>query len=147
MMAMLLATLSVYFSRVGDKNVWHIIGAACCVCMACAIYQAYVSFALVLAVCYFMWELLKNKNTVKEYLYWVYKQIAIYISGLAVYFIISKVCLSFQNVQVNAYQGINTVGQVSLSLLSGGIKNTVRSLLLFFWSGMFWNMDGHYMEF
>lgn len=140
MLAMFLAALAVYFSRIADKKIIHTVLSACFVCMTCAIYQAYVSFALVLAVCYFMWELLKNKNTIKEYLHWIYKQIVIYIAGLGTYFIIWKLCLAIQGVQVNHIHGIDKVGQVSFELLIQGVKNTIRSLMLFF---LEWNVLEH----
>lgn len=131
MLAMLLVALSVYLSKIDNNKISHTALAACFICMACAIYQAYVSFGLVLAVCYFMWELLKNENTIKEYWGWIYRQIIIYVTGLGAYFIIWKLCLLIQGIQANDYQGIDTVGQVSLSLLIGGVKNTIRSLALF----------------
>lgn len=140
MLAMFLAAMSVYLSKINDRKVSHIILASCFVCMACAIYQAYVSFALVLAVCYFMWELLKNENSIKEYWRWIYKQILIYVSGLVIYILIWKLCLLVQNTPVNHYQGIESVGKISLSLFIGGIKNTIRSLLLFF---LEWNVFEH----
>lgn len=136
-LAMLLAAVAVYLSKIDDNKISHTVFAACFVCMACAIYQAYVSFALVLAVCYFMWELLKNENTVKKYWRWIYRQIIIYVAGLGAYFIIWKLCLFVQGTQANDYQGIDTVGQVSLSLLIGGVRNTIRSLAFFF---LEWNV-------
>lgn len=140
MMAMFFATLTVYFSRITDRKAVHTILSAGFICMACAIYQAYVSFALVLAVCYFMWELLKNESPIREYLHWIYKQIIIYVAGLGAYFIIWKLCLFVQGTQANNYQGIDTVGRVSLQLLIGGVKNTIRSLVLFF---LEWNVLEH----
>lgn len=137
MLAMLLAAMSVYLSRLNDKKISHIILAACFVCITCAIYQAYVSFALVLAVCYFMWELLKNENSIREYWRWIYKQILIYVTGLGIYFVIWKLCLLVQNIPVNDYQGIDSVGKISFSLFISGIKNTIQSLILFF---LEWNV-------
>lgn len=78
MVAMLLAALTVRFSLIGDKHIHHIFIAMGCICLCCAIYQAYVSFALVLALCYFIGAVLENSYTNKDIVRWVRNQITIY---------------------------------------------------------------------
>lgn len=68
MLAMLLASLAVRFSMIGDNDLRHLSFSTVCICLSCAIYQAYVSFALVLAICYFIYQLLENQRTDKEIL-------------------------------------------------------------------------------
>ena len=90
MLAMLLATLAVYFSRIEETKKSRLVLSGVCVCVTCGIYQAYVSFALLLAVTYFMDVLLQNKYEKKEYLKWVLRQVIIYAVALAAYFVIWK---------------------------------------------------------
>lgn len=61
--SMLLASLGVYFSRIDEKRNAFSIASILCICVSCGIYQAYVSFSLILAVCYFIDILLQNKHT------------------------------------------------------------------------------------
>lgn len=143
MLAMLLASLAVYFSRIGDNNIKHLILSAIFICMSCGIYQAYVSFALVLALCYFMQELLEDRRTLKEYFAWIKNQVIVYVSGLLAYLLIWKICMIFQNVQVNAYQGyqgIANVGQISIPVLCGAVKNTIKTWFVFL---LEWNVLEH----
>ena len=60
MIAMFLSALAVYLSRIDENRTLCNVGAAVCICISCVIYQAYVSFALILAVCYFINVLLQN---------------------------------------------------------------------------------------
>ncbi len=140
MMAMLFAALSVRLSLFGDNKKWHKVIAAGMICLSCGIYQAYVSFAMVLALCYFATELLEQAYTLPEYLRWIKSQIIIYICGLASYFVIWKVCMFVQNVQANAYQGINEVGRLSVSLIVSAIINTFRTWFCFIFE---WNVFKH----
>lgn len=61
MLSMLLAALAVYFSRIDENRNSYKFFSIMCICLSCGIYQAYVSFALILAVCYFI-DILLNKE-------------------------------------------------------------------------------------
>lgn len=124
MLAMLLSALAVYFSRIGDNKIFHIIAAAVCVCLCCGIYQAYVSFALVLAICYFITQVLENKHSTKTLLLWVRNQAIIYIGGLAAYYIIWQICMKATGITASHYQGIDSAGQFS------GMKNILIGLYI-----------------
>ena len=140
MLAMLLAALSVYFSKIQEKRIYMLILSGVCICLSCGIYQAYVSFALILALCYFIYEMMENKYSNKEYFKWIRNQVIIYISALAAYYIIWKLCLLVQGTTANSYQGISEVGKIDISVILQGIPNTITSLAIFF---LEWNILEH----
>ena len=140
MLAMLLAALSVYFSRIQEKRIYMLILSGVCLCLSCGIYQSYVSFALICAVCYFVYEMMENKYSNKEYFKWIRNQVIIYILALAVYYIIWKLCLFVQGVEANDYQGISDVGKIDISAIPQGISNTITTIVTFF---LEWNILEH----
>lgn len=138
--AMLLAALSAYLSRMEEKRwyCWMISGA--CVCVACGIYQAYVSFGLVLAICYLMDQLLQGKQDKKSCWMWVLRQVIIYGAALAAYYAIWKICMAVSGTKANHYQGIAEVGKVDISIVISGCLKAVKSVLLYFTQ---WNIAEH----
>lgn len=140
MLAMLMAAMAVWLTGMENQSWKRRCLAAGLICLCCGIYQAYVSFAMVLALLYLMYELLENRYTLQQYGAWIRSQLVIYISGLLSYFVIWKVCMYIQDVPVNDYQGIAEVGTLSFSLILGGFVRTIQSILLFF---LEWNVFEH----
>ena len=66
MIAMFLASLGVYWSRIEETRISRHILSIVCIRISCGIYQAYVSFALVLALCYFIDVLLQNIHSTRQ---------------------------------------------------------------------------------
>ncbi len=134
MIAMALAALSVYLTRMQwiSKAHWKkSLLSGICICMACGIYQAYVSFAYIFAVCYFMVELLENRWDRKTYLRWIGTQIVIYVGAMAAYYGIWKLCLSLQGVAVTPYLGMDQIGSVGKGL-GHVVVMALKTFLLFF---------------
>ena len=131
MIAMLLAALSVYFSRMDETRYSRMLLSGVCICVSCGIYQAYVSFALVLAVCYFIDILIQNAHSKKECLKWILRQIIIYIVALAAYYIIWKLCMLFIGISANDYQGISDVGKINLSVIANAFHESLRGIALY----------------
>ena len=140
MISMFLAALAVYWTRIEEsrKSRWLLSGI--CVCVSCGIYQAYVSFALVLAVCYFMDALLDNRHSKEQCFKWVLRQVIVYGVSLAAYFVIWKLCMRFSGIVANDYQGISEVGKISAGLLVNGLKNAITTTVLYF---IQWNIFEH----
>ena len=136
MLAMVLASLAVRLTLFQDNNNWHFILAVVCICLSCAIYQAYVSFAMVLALCYFATVLLENKYEARDYFKWILRQVFLYVAALGLYYILWKVCLWAQNASISTYQGVSGLG-LSLGTILGAIPNTIKTLLFFF---LEWNV-------
>lgn len=132
MLSMLLAALAVYWSRMEENKISRLILSGICVCVCCGIYQAYVSFALVLALCYFIQELFIGRFERKTCFQWVRRQLIIYSVALVAYYIIWKLCMRFCGITASDYQGISEVGKISLNLLLHGAVSAVRSFLMYF---------------
>lgn len=132
MIAMFLAALAVYFSKIEEKRWSRWILSGVCICFSCGIYQAYVSFALLLALCYFIDALLNNDYSKQECFKWMLRQIILYMVSLAIYYAIWKLCMYITGTAVNNYQGISEVGKNSTGLLLSGIKVTIKTTILYF---------------
>ena len=132
MIAMFLAALTVYFYRMEETRISRLLLSGICICISCGIYQAYVSFALLLAVCYFIDSLLQNNHSKQECFKWVLRQVIIYTISLAGYYVIWKLCMHFSGTVANDYQGISKVGRISASLLVNGLLNSIKSTILYF---------------
>lgn len=138
--AMLLAALAVYLSRIEEKRVFCKLLSGIFICVSCGIYQSYVAFALVLAVCYFMDVLLQGQQDKKSCMKWVGRQVIIYTAALAAYYVIWKVCMLITGTTANNYQGIDQVGRLDLGIVAGGFERSVRTVLLYF---LQWNVLEH----
>lgn len=140
--AMLVAALGVYLSRIRQvaPSPRPFLISCVCICLSCGIYQAYVSFALVLALCHLVYELLENRHTNKTLLRWVGQQIVLYSISMIAYYIIWKLCMQIQGVSPNDYQGISDVANLKLASPIQGIIRAVRAFILFF---VQWNVLEH----
>ena len=132
MLSMFLAAVAVYYTRIEEtrKSRWLFGGA--CISVSCGIYQSYVSFALVLAVCYFMDVLLDNRHSKEDCFKWVLRQVILYGAALAAYFVIWKLCMHFSGTVANIYQGISEVGKISVGLLVNGLKESIETTVRYF---------------
>lgn len=139
MLAMLLAALTVRFSMVGDDRKNHIVLSMLFVCLSCGIYQAYVSFALLLAMCHYIWELLCGVHDKKAYLKWIARQFIVYGGGMAAYWITWKLCLWLERASVTDYQGLTQLG-LSVENILGMLKGTVVTIGQFL---LGWNVAEH----
>ena len=111
-----------------------------CICLSCAIYQAYVSFAFVLAVCYFITELLEKRWEDNRYRKWIGIQVLVYGFGLAAYYLLWKICLKIQGFSASDYQGINNVGKMDVTGLLSGCGKIAKDFVRFF---LEWNILEH----
>ena len=132
MIAMFLAALAVYLSRLEEKRYSRFILSGVCICVCCGIYQASVSFALLLAICYFIDALLQNEHSKQDCLKWVLRQAIIFAAALAAYYVIWKLFLRFTGTAANTYQGISDVGKFRPELLISGLISAVKATTLYF---------------
>lgn len=136
-LSMLLAAAASRITTMDRINVPRMLIASLCICFSCGIYQAYVSFALVLSACCFIVILLENSRPVKECWIWVGKQAAVYAMGLGAYYLIWQICMKAQGVTAGSYQGIDQVGSLTVSMILHGFVEIVEELMLFFFE---WNV-------
>ena len=133
MLAMLLGTIAVYLTKLSGGIRWKkCIAAAACICLTCAIYQAYVSYTFVLAVCYFMFELLENRQKTGAYWKWIACQAGVFTAGLALYFSIWQLVMKLSGIAPASYEGINSMGTFSAGTLLTAAKQCVTSFIWFF---------------
>ena len=91
-----------------------------------------MSFALILAVCYFIDILLNHEYSKQDCIKWMIKQAIIYSVSLFLYYIIWKLMMCLTGTIPNDYQGISKVGNLNLELLYVGLKNSIKTFILFF---------------
>lgn len=137
MLAMLLSALSVSVYRIDENRISCLVLSALLICLSCAIYQAYVSFALVFLLSYVMLDMLDVRRTSEKYLCYLFRQALIYVLAMAAYYIIWKVCMKMQGIEANDYQGIKELSElsglsISLSGLMAGFINTIKTIVTFF---------------
>lgn len=142
-LSMLLSALAVFLSRMEEKRWYYLLLSGVCVCIACGIYQAYVSFGLVLAVCYLMDQLLQGKQDKKSCWLWVWRQVIIYAAALVGYYVIWKLCLLVSGISAEDYQGISQV-KFSVGVIAGGFLRSAKTVMLYFTQ---WNIIEHGLTF
>ena len=132
MLAMFLAAMSVCCSRVEALGNWKSLGiAALCLCLTCGIYQCYLAFAFILAVCYFVGKLLEGDLDNKTCLRWVGTQAILYLSALLVYFAVWKGLLKYHGLAEAAYQGIDEMGVLNGQHLLNAVRSSLLSFVAF----------------
>lgn len=132
MIAMALAAAGVYLSRIGETRKCRFILSCIMICVCCGIYQAYLSFALILAVCHMIYELLRNEYEKRDYLRWFLRQVLIFGLSLAAYYILWKLSLKVSGIRMFDYQGMSEVGTLNLDTIVNGLKSALNSVKYYF---------------
>ena len=138
MISMALAALSVYLARVEEKRIWMYVLSTVCACLSCGIYQAYISFALILAVCHLLYELMRNAYKPREYFLWILRQVLIFGLALAAYYVIWQLVLLRAGSSASNYQGISEAGTIKLDLLLQGLRNAYSFVAFYFFELAAW---------
>ncbi|MGN0468160.1 MAG: glucosyltransferase domain-containing protein [Acutalibacteraceae bacterium] len=135
-MAMLFSALAVRLSLSKTKPKLCMAFSAVLICLCCAIYQAYVSFGLMLVLSYFVLELLRQGPEKKSNKAFIFKQIAIYAVGLILFYVIWKLLLVIENHQVNDYQGISSMKLSVKNILTAPISSLICVFKFLFGNGL-----------
>lgn len=126
-LAVLLAVLAVWIL---DTSKWGLLISALCTAVSLGIYQALVPVTISIMVLLLIQQTLRGDSgffaIVKRGLYYC----AALILGLALYFVLLKVCLRLYHTELIDYQGINEMGRISLTALPGLILGAVKKVLL-----------------
>lgn len=115
MLAFLLAVLAVYFTKKYKKG--YLAGMVC-LALSVGSYQAYLAVAVVMCLLSLITMCLTNQ-TWKEIWTRGVRYLIMGIGGGALYYIVLKICLALQKQELADYQGINSMGQISLQTLPG----------------------------
>lgn len=134
MLAMLFSTLAVLLSDIKDDSKAHFILSAILITLTCATYQSYVSFSLILLVCLCIWNLLFKDYQFKDYIYWIVRELIKYFIALICFYIIWKLCLHFEGIEINNYQGINSMS-LNFTNIILAIPSSLISLFFYFFEG------------
>lgn len=131
-LSMLLATLAVYLTRIEKKRIFPKLIAIILLCLSCGIYQAYITFAILLIICEFIMLLLDDKYSTKEIFFWLLKLILINVIALTIYYVIWQYALYIKNLKPSNHLGISEVGTFSIMNLEHGLYNTFLTFMNFF---------------
>lgn len=135
MWAMLLCTLSVKLTLIKEKAApLGIVASIFLIAITCAIYQAYVSFSLLLLIVYFINDVFSEKRASKKYLKWILLQLFIYVSALILYLVVWKALMFCLGMTSTSYYGINSMGSTFsvVEAVKAVIYNTF--IFLFQWN-------------
>ena len=131
-LSLLLAALAVWVLR---KDRFGLILSALCMACSMGIYQAYVPFAISLFVLVLMRESLEEDARLKEMILRGVYDCAAIIFGVVLYFALLKACQVLyptdKSLALDSYQGIDTMGKLSLSQIPYLLKKSWLSAVFF----------------
>ena len=110
MLALLLAVLSVYFTSKYKRG--FIVGGIC-LGFSMGIYQAYLSFAMILSL-YAVCRILLHEKTWKDKVQNAVRYLYMGVLGGGIYFVMLQILLFIQQTELSGYQGIGSTNTLSL---------------------------------
>lgn len=135
-LAMLLSAVSVWFAlRNNGNKILNCVVSVICLTLSIGIYQAYLSFALVLIICYAIKNInVNSEEYINSKMRFVIKQVVLVAISMALYYITWKVLMLIQNVTPTEYQGISGVGFDINTMVSAPIS-IAKSIIFKFLGG------------
>lgn len=109
-------------------------------CLACGIYQSCVSFAVMCCICYLVLKLVNDEITVKDAWRWIGRHAIVYVGAMVCYYVIWKLLMRFEGISATSYQGIDSLGKISLATLVQSCIQSVANIALYF---VEWNILEH----
>lgn len=139
-LSMLLAAIAARLQKINDNKISHLILSMLLICCSCGIYQAYVSFALMLLLCHFIFYVLNHEDVkTADCFKWIGRQIINFGGGLGLYFVIWKICLKVEHFTATSYQGINDL-KFSFGTITSAIPDIIKSFVT---TLLEWNVFEH----
>ncbi|SMB80889.1 Glucosyl transferase GtrII [Desulfonispora thiosulfatigenes DSM 11270] len=134
MISMFLSVSAIWLT----KRYWYglflgALGIACS--MGC--YQAYIGFAIVLCILSILQMILNNEKSTKEVIFITFRYLCVGILGVILYFVVSKFCLSYFNLTLTDYQGIDQMGNTSVIHFLNIIPEAYVDFFAFFFSDLY----------
>ncbi len=130
-LAMLLSTIAVWLTLTQTYSLTRVFTAICCICLSCGIYQAYVSFAIVLVVIYILIGLLNNEFNTCQIKKILGRHLVIFASSLALYYVIWKVLMAITGAVPTDYMGISKM-EFSVMSIIYAIPTMIVTMARFF---------------
>lgn len=126
MMAFLLSVAGVYFTYKWKHGIWP---GIVCIGLSMGTYQAYISVTLVVILLFVIKELLFEKKTFKEVFFADWKYLALVIGGAVFYKVVSSIINAYYGIVLTGYQGIDSMGILTLTQYKDALRKTGSSLL------------------
>lgn len=127
--------LSVVAAWVVDRKRWGVLLSALCIAFSMGLYQAYVPFTIGIFLLVLMRQSLQQDKTLGALILQGVRYCACLILGVVLYFLLLKVTMALYStngeVVLDTYQGIDSMGKISLSTLPYLIKKAWFSAALF----------------
>lgn len=130
MVSFALSLLSVYICKKYPR--FGFLPASSCVCFSIAIYQAFLSVTIISVITLFIIDLFFNKPTIKKLFINYYKYVLSVFIGYILYTIALKISLKLTGQALSEYQGLNSVGLLSLPEFVSAIKINILKLISLF---------------
>lgn len=127
--------LSVFAVWVAGRGKLGVILSALCVAFSMGIYQAYVPFTIGIFLLVLMHQSLQQDASLLKLILQGVRYCVCLILGVVLYFVFLKIAMALYStageVVLDTYQGIDSMGKISLSQLPGLIKQAWLSAALF----------------
>ncbi len=127
MLAVLLAALAFL---VTDKKKWGFFAGIVFLGISMGIYQAYLSFTILLCILKLLVDILENKK-IKELWSAAWRYMVMGIGSYVFYVVTLKIMLKIKNVEISGYQGTDRIGNFSLADFPRGLKTAWDNFINF----------------
>lgn len=131
MLAVLLSALAFLFT---DRKKWGFLGGIVFLGISIGIYQAYLSFTIVLCILRLLLDLIE-KDDLKDIWSKIWRYIVMGIGGYVFYVVTLKLMLKWKGVELSGYQGTDRVGSFSLAEVPAGMVAALKSFGRFLMPG------------
>lgn len=131
MLAVLLASLAFLFA---DRKKWGFLGGILLLGVSIGIYQAYLSFTIILCILRLLLDVLE-KEDLKEIWAKIWRYIVMGIGAYIFYVVTLKIMLYAKGVELSGYQGTDRVTGVILTDIPAGLVEALKSFGRFFMPG------------
>lgn len=126
MMAFLLSVAGVYLTWRFRHGIWP---GIVCIGLSMGTYQAYISVTLVLILLVVIRDLLLEKQTFRQMFLADWKYLALVVGGAIFYKAADSAFNAYYGITLTAYQGIDSVGILSLAEYKAALRKTASALL------------------
>ncbi len=127
MLAVLLSALAFLIT---DRKKYGFIGGIVLLGVSMGIYQAYLSFTIILCILRLLTDLL-DEDTLKPIWNKIWRYIVMGIGSYAFYVITLKIMLKVKTVEISGYQGTDRIGTFALAELPAGLKSAWDNFINF----------------
>lgn len=133
MLAVLLSALAFLFT---DRKKWGFLGGIVCLGVSIGIYQAYLSFTIILCILRLLLDVIEKDN-LKDIWSKIWRYVVMGIGGYVFYVVTLKLMLRIEGVTLSGYQGTDKVGSFSVADLPEGMISAVKNFVNFLrWSNV-----------